>query len=86
MPAQRGEHRFFDIGGLAFLDDEYRCFVSAKFSDFLGDERIGDVHAVDRHARGAKRVGEAELLQGTDHRVVQAALAEDAEILHVPGE
>ena len=85
-PAGAGrEHRVLDVGRLAFFDDEDRFLVLRESGDLVRDQRVGHVHAVDRHARGAEGVGQAERLQRADHRVVQAALADDAELLVLPG-
>ena len=46
-PAQHGEHRILEVGGLAFLDDQHRALAGAELDDLLGDQRIGDVEAVD---------------------------------------
>ena len=59
-PAQRGLDRIFYVGGLAFLDHQDTFLARAEIDDLFRDHRVGDVHAVDRHPRGAEGVGKAQ--------------------------
>jgi hypothetical protein len=78
--AQGGEDRVLEERGLAFLDDQDRLLVPREGNDLLGDERVGDIEAVDGDLRGAERVGLAEELQRADDSVVHAALADDPQV------
>ena len=78
-PAQCRQQRFFQIVGLAFLHHQHRRLAGAKAHQFIRHQRVGHVHAVDRHARRAKGIGQAELLQGAQRAVVQPALSDDAD-------
>src|SRR5690349_15150691 len=79
-PAPRREHRLLDMRGLPFLDNQDALLAPREIDDLFRNQRIRHVQAVDRHARRAERIGHAEELEGAHHRVVQAALADDADV------
>ena len=57
-----------------------------KADDLLGHQRVGDVEHQDRNLAAAEGVGQAELLQRADQRVVQAALHDQPEVAVRAGE
>ena len=80
------QHRLysvFDVGGLAFLDDQHRALARAEPGHLLRNHRVSDVHAVDRNPGRAKNVRKPELLKGADRAVVKAALAHNADVVGV---
>ena len=52
-----------------------------KSDHLLGHQRVGHVEHQHRDVDGAERIGQAQLLQRADQRVVQAALHDQAEVL-----
>ena len=78
--AQNRVDRLLDVVRLAFLDDQHRVLADAERHQFVVDQRIGDVHDVERHTRRAPDVGEPEPLQRADDAVVHAALQDDADL------
>src|SRR5205814_9962023 len=62
------------------------ALAGAERHDLLGNHGIRYVHAVDRHLGGAEGIGKTERLQRADHGVVQAALADDADVGHLTRE
>ena len=79
--AQDGVDRLLDVVGLAFLDDQDGLLAGAEADELLVDQRIGDVHHVERHLAVAERVGEAVQHQRADRGVVEAALQHDADVV-----
>ena len=79
-PAQNGVQRLLDEFRLAFLDHEDRLLVGREGGDLVVDQRISDVEHVDRHGSLAIDVGQTKLLQRAHHRIVEAALHDDADI------
>ena len=75
----RGD-RLFDELGLAFLDDENGALADAEVSDFVIDQRIGDVHDVERDGCFAVNIREAEALQRAHHTVVDATEEDQTDI------
>ena len=51
-----------------------------KSRDLLGHQRVGDVEHQQRDVGRAEGIGQAELLQAADQRVVEPALHDDAEV------
>ena len=78
--------RLLDEIRLAFLDHQHRALADAERDQFVVDQRIGDVQDMERHARRAPNVGEAEQLQRAHDAVVHAALQDDADLGDVAGE
>ena len=66
--AQLGVDRLLDVVGIAFLDHQHGALAGAELAHLLRHQRIGDVEAVDRDARIAEHVGEAEPLQRAQQR------------------
>ncbi len=83
---QCGQHRVFDEIGLAFFHHQHRTLACAERGDLLGDQRIGDVQAIDRDFRYAEGVGQPQLLQRAHGHVVHAALGNDADVVVRAGE
>jgi hypothetical protein len=79
-PAQQGGDLLLDVFGLAFLDHQHRALAHAEVGDLLGHQRAGDVQHQQGDVGLAEGVGQPELLQAADQRVVQAALHHDAEV------
>ena len=69
----------------AFLDDQDRTLGGAEIGDFVVDQRVGDVEAEDGDIRIAEHVGEADLLEPADHRIVEPAEADDPDIVVLAG-
>jgi hypothetical protein len=59
--------RLLEKVGLSLLDHQHRPLVGTERDQLVVDQRVGDVHNVERQWRGALRVGQAEQLQRADH-------------------
>src|SRR6185295_3762411 len=81
--AQLGVHRLLDVIGEAFLDDQDVALAEAEGFQLVRNQRIREIEAIDRNARIAEIVGEAEPRERAQHRVGEAAEYDDAEILEV---
>jgi hypothetical protein len=84
--AQDRRDVLLDEVGLALLDHQHRALASQKRSTSLSITGIGHVHHVQRHARVAVHVGQAQPLEHAQQRVVAAALHDDADVVGVLGE
>ena len=84
--AQRGIEHLLDVVGMPLLHHQYGALAGAELRDLIRHHRIGDVHAVDRNARIAERVGKADALHHAQHGVVETALQDDADFVAVTGE
>ena len=73
--AQLGIDRLLDIVGQAFLDDQHVALADAEGFQLVGDQRIGEVEAIDRDARVAEIVGEAEPRERAQHACCTARRA-----------
>ena len=71
--------RLLDVVGLAFLDDQDGVLAFAERQELVVDQRIDGVQHIERHVGVAIGVGKAEALQRADHRIVHAALHDDAD-------
>ena len=72
-----------DIGRVALLHDQDVLLAGAESGNLFRHQRVGDIHAIDRHPGVAVDVGQAEMVERALHRVVQAALADDAEVVEL---
>ncbi len=72
-PMQDGRDRLLDEFGLPLLDHEHRALASAEGRELVVDQRVGDVHDVERHGCLAVDVREAQPLQRAHGAVVHAA-------------
>ena len=70
---------------LALLDDQHRALASAEISYLLRHQRVGDVEHQHGNLGGAEGIGQRELLQGPNQRIVQAALHDDADVFMAAG-
>ena len=76
---QHRGHRLLDVVGLAFLDHQHRILAFAERQELVVDQRIDGVQHVERNLGLAISVGKADALQRPDHRIVHAALHDDAD-------
>ncbi|MCY1226862.1 hypothetical protein D9M72_391120 [compost metagenome] len=72
-----------DKVGLAFFQHQHRALARAEAFPLRIDQRVGHVRHVQGDLRLAEHVGQAELLQCADQRVVAAALHGDADVVHL---
>ncbi|CAB4880947.1 unannotated protein [freshwater metagenome] len=84
-PTQHGLDVLLDEVGLPLLDEQNRALALAESDDLVVNDRIGDVHNVERDVAVAVRVGQAQQFEGTIHVVEQAALEDDPEVLVLLG-
>ena len=61
------------------------AFAGAEPLEFIGHQRIGDVHDIQRHPAIAESIRQAETFQGPDGGIVQTALQDQADVLEVAG-
>ena len=69
-----------DMLGLAFLDDQQRPLAGGESHEFLFDQGVGGIEHVQGQSRDAESVGQAQVFQGPQDAVVQAALEHDSKI------
>ena len=84
--AQHAGDALLDEVGLAFLDQQHRALAGAEAHQFRIDQRVGDVHHVQRQLAAAVDIGQAQPLHRAQQRVVQAALHDDADVGGALGE
>ena len=82
--AQKAAHLVLNVFGLAFFHHQHSTFAQGKASQLVGQQRVGHVQHQKWNVAVAKRVTQAELLQGAHQRVVQAALHHNADVLPEP--
>mgnify|MGYP006866170330 CR=1 FL=1 len=86
LPPQQCRDLLLDELGLPFLDDQDGALSRTEPVDLVRHQRRGDVeHEQRRHAR-AEFVGQRELLQRADQRVVKPSLHDDAEVVPTAAE
>ena len=78
--AQQGGNFLLDVLGLAFFHHQHAAFANAEVGNLVRHQGAGDVEHQQRNFGFAKRIGQAELLQRANQRVVQTALHDDAEV------
>ncbi len=71
----------FDVIRLAFLDQQHRTLVRTELVDLILDDRVSNIHYVDRNLRAAECIRDAQSLHRADQRVVETALYDDADFL-----
>ena len=81
--AQLGVDRLLDVIRESLFDDQHVFLADAERLQFVGDQRIDEIEAVDRDAGIAEIVGEAEARQRAQQRVGQPAERDDTELLQV---
>ena len=68
---------------LALFDDENRALAFAEANELGVDQRVRDVHHVQRNLRLAEHIGQPEPLQRPQDRVVAATLDGEADVVRV---
>jgi hypothetical protein len=80
MRRKAGGDFLLDELGLALLDHQHGALAAAEIGHLLRHQRVGDVEHQQRNLGGAEGIGQPELLQRADQRIVQAALHDDADV------
>ncbi len=86
VPAQHAGDALLDEVRLAFFHQQHRALAGAEARELGVDQRVGDVHHVQRQPAVAEDIGQAQPLHRAQQRVVQPALHDDADVGGVFGE
>ena len=78
--------RLLDELRLTLFDHENRLLAAGESGQFFWDQRIGHVHHVERNVALAKGIGEAQILERSEHGVVESALEHDSDVRASPVE